>query len=222
MIMANKDVIGGAYPKKEINWQRVHEMARRGAPAETLASIGSNYVFNIIGENKEVPINEPVEVTEVGTGLMLIKRSVLEKMRDHYNDWYIADDNINAKKKVYRFFDTQVVNNRYLSEDYMFSHRWREMGGKIYLASWTRTHHSGSYSYVGDIPQTSVTMARITSLESLTGKTPQPTSSTSSTIDRSPEKMNPIFMVFEHIMKNGTDDQVKAIIDNIKTVASQK
>lgn len=161
MIVANVDVIGGSYPKKEINWKRVHEMAKLGAPTETLSAVASNFVFNPLNANAEYKIYEPNEVQEVGTGVLLIKRDVFTKMKEKYDDWYLSDDNLNNKQKIYRFFDTQVVNGRYLSEDYMFAHRWREMGGKIYLAAWTRTTHSGMYSFVGDIVATANAMNSI-------------------------------------------------------------
>ena len=38
----------------------------------------------------------------------------------------------------------------YLSEDYAFCHRWRAIGGRIWLDTESRLTHIGSYEYHGD------------------------------------------------------------------------
>jgi hypothetical protein len=164
MLKANVDVIGGAYPKKEINWGRVADLARQGVDTSVLSAAASNFVFNPVNPSDSYEVFKPNEVMEVGTGLLLIKREVLEKMKEHFkDDYYTADDNLLNQQKVFRFFDTQVdkETNRYISEDYMFSKRWREMGGKIYLAPWTRTQHCGMYGFVGDIPKTTLAVVEL-------------------------------------------------------------
>jgi hypothetical protein len=42
--------------------------------------------------------------------------------------------------------------DRYLSEDYTFCQNWRNMGGKIWLCPWMKTHHIGTYAFTGDLP----------------------------------------------------------------------
>jgi hypothetical protein len=125
LYLANKDIIGIAYAFKKLYNDK---------------TIG---VYNILenstvseDSNNDKEINEALEI---GTGIMLIKKSVLLKMIESNPDDYILLDNpedvgkpIN-EKKYYRFFDTQINNNRYLSEDYMFCQKWRNLNGKIYL-----------------------------------------------------------------------------------------
>lgn len=164
MIKANVDVIGGAYPKKEINWGRVADLARQGMDTTVLSAAASNFVFNPVNPSDSYEVFKPNEVMEVGTGLLLIKRHVLEKMKEaHPDDYYTADDNLLNQQKVFRFFDTFVDEDtkRYLSEDYYFSRRWRKMGGKVHLAPWTRTQHCGMYGFVGDIPKTTLAVVEL-------------------------------------------------------------
>lgn len=52
------------------------------------------------------------------------------------------------KENIIDFFDTQINNNRYLSEDYMFCQKWRNLNGKIYLLKNTTTIHHGTFGYL--------------------------------------------------------------------------
>ena len=135
LYLANKDIIGIAYAFKKIYNDK---------------TIGVyNLLENTINDDKEIN-----EAFEIGTGIMLIKRSVLLKMIESDPNDYILLDNpedvgktIN-ERKYYRFFDTLINNNRYLSEDYMFCQKWRNLNGKIYLLKNTITIHHGSYGYL--------------------------------------------------------------------------
>jgi hypothetical protein len=133
LYLANKDVIGIAYALKKIYNDK---------------TIG---VYNLLEKENNDDFDEALEI---GTGLMLIKRHVLEKMIESEPDNFILLDtpeDINKtidKRKYYRFFDTQFDNNRYLSEDYMFCQRWRKANGKIYLLKNTTTIHHGTFGYL--------------------------------------------------------------------------
>lgn len=138
LYLANKDIIGIAYALKKLYNDK---------------TIGVyNLLDNCIDEDKE--IKEINEALEIGTGIMLIKRYVLLKMIESNPDDYILLDNpedvektIN-ERKYYRFFDTLINNNRYLSEDYMFCQKWRNLNGKIYLLKNTVTVHHGTFGYL--------------------------------------------------------------------------
>lgn len=135
LYLANKDIIGIAYAFKKLYNDK---------------TIGVyNLLENSTNEDKEIN-----EAFEIGTGIMLIKRSVLLKMIESDPNDYILLDNpedvgkpIN-ERKYYRFFDTQINNNRYLSEDYMFCQKWRNLDGKIYLLKNTTTIHHGTFGYL--------------------------------------------------------------------------
>ena len=48
-------------------------------------------------------------------------------------------------------FDCMIdpVSKRYLSEDFTFCHRWREMGGKIHVDINCDLTHTGTYDWKG-------------------------------------------------------------------------
>jgi hypothetical protein len=136
MLEANVDIIGGIYPKKSLRWEKGKDYP-----------IMDYVVSNLSSNDVITDINQPFEVRYVGTGLMLIKRGVLHAMMSAFpDDWYYEETT-----KYHKFFDCQIVDNNYLSEDYYFCERWRRLGGKVYAAYWTRTVHWGIHGFEGDV-----------------------------------------------------------------------
>ena len=156
MIEADKDIICGIYPKKEVNWHSVKRAMDAGVPNEELKWHTGSFVVNLVGYAGEVtvPVNEPVEIWNGGTGFMLIKREVFEKLADHVpsytNDVTDLAGNIKADE-IKEYFATSIEpgTNRLLSEDYHFCRIWREIGGQIYAAPWAHLAHVGSYVFEG-------------------------------------------------------------------------
>ena len=97
----------------------------------------------------------PFQVDYAGTGFMLIARSVFEKMKNHFNYGLMVEglsENSIAyetkdSKTAWAFFDTELRNGCYLSEDYLFCERWRDMGGSIWMDPTVRLLHHGTYAY---------------------------------------------------------------------------
>ena len=61
-----------------------------------------------------------------------------------------------APREAHAYFDVSIdeATRAYTSEDFTFCKRWRQIGGQIYLAPWTRTVHVGTYEYVCDLMAT--------------------------------------------------------------------
>jgi len=168
LMALDKDVIGGPYPKKAINWKNVAETARKhpDLPPKDLEKVVGEYVFNVVKGTKQFSVTEPLEVMEIGTGLMMIKRQVFEKMREsypniHYKPDHVGQANFDGARYIHAFFDTVIDykdsitgggSDRYLSEDYMFCQMWRKIGGVIYLCPWMKTNHVGTYAFAGNMP----------------------------------------------------------------------
>ena len=106
-----------------------------------------------------VPIHEPVEIANGGTGFMLIKRRVFEKLSKivptYTNDVMDLAGSVAPAEKIMEFFTTSIEpeSNRLLSEDYHFCKEWRKTGGKVYAAPWVRLGHIGSYAFEGQLLQ---------------------------------------------------------------------
>lgn len=156
MLEADKDVICGIYPKKEINWGGVKRAMEAGVADDQLKYHTGSFVVNLVGYAGEVtvPVNEPVEIWNGGTGFMIIKREVFEKLADvvptYTNDVTDLANNIKADE-IKEYFATSIEpgTNRLLSEDYHFCRIWRENGGQIFAAPWAHLAHVGSYIFEG-------------------------------------------------------------------------
>jgi hypothetical protein len=168
LMALEKDLIGGPYPKKAINWKNVVEAARKhpDLPPQELEKLVGDYVFNVVKGTSQFSVTEPLEVMEIGTGYMMIKREVFDKMKEaypmiHYKPDHVGQKNFDGSRYIHAYFDTVIDykesitgggSDRYLSEDYMFCQMWRKIGGQIFLCPWMRTQHVGTYAFTGDMP----------------------------------------------------------------------
>ena len=129
MLDAQKDVVGGLYP---------------------MNSMPIKWCVNGIPGVVEDPNSNLIEVSKTGTGFLLIKREVFEKLDAHPATKPFANDigldpALNQYMKTY--FDTAVREGRYYSEDWTFCENWRDLGGKIYVDKRVLLRHSGSYVF---------------------------------------------------------------------------
>jgi hypothetical protein len=130
LVMLNRDVdvIGGLYPMK---------------------SLPVKWCVNGFDGAEEGP-DGLQEVSKTGTGFMLIKRDVFEKLDAHpavkpfMNDIGLPVE-LNPYMKTY--FDTAVRENRYYSEDWTFCENWRDLGGKVWVDKRVLLKHTGTYVF---------------------------------------------------------------------------
>lgn len=157
MIDADKDIICGIYPKKEINWQQVAKGVKNEEDPNNLKHYTGSWVLNLVdyAGSVTVPVGEPLEIWAGGTGFMLIKRKVFEELKD-ITPSYINDvvdlSNANApRERITQYFTESIEpeTERLLSEDYHFCRQWRLQGGKIYAAPWVQLSHHGTYAFDG-------------------------------------------------------------------------
>ena len=168
LMALDKDVIGGPYPKKSINWGNVAQAARSqpNMDPKELEQLVGEYVFNVVKGTKQFSVTEPLEVMEIGTGFMMVKREVFTKMEEayptiRYKPDHVGQANFDGSRYIHAYFDTVIDtadsmtgggSERYLSEDYMFCQMWRKIGGQVWLCPWMKTQHIGTYAFTGNMP----------------------------------------------------------------------
>ena len=158
MVQADVDVICGIYPKKEINWGMVQKAVKDDVPVEQLKHYTGSHVVNLVeySGSVTVPIDQPVEIWNGGTGFMLIKRHVLENMRQlvpsYVNDVLDLSGQI-THDKIAELFPVFIDpdSGRLLSEDYGFCKKVRDAGYKVYAAPWAKLGHYGTYLFEGQL-----------------------------------------------------------------------
>jgi hypothetical protein len=128
MLCRDVDVIGGLYPMK---------------------SLPVKWCVNGF-EGAEEGTDGLQEVSKTGTGFMLIKRHVFEKLNAHpATKPFINDIGLPVELNPYMktYFDTAVRENRYYSEDWTFCENWRDLGGKVWVDKRVLLKHTGTYVF---------------------------------------------------------------------------
>lgn len=153
-------VITAPYPKKTIAWEKVKKAVQAGFADNPfdLNGYSADFVFNLVKGTTSFRLDEPVEVSEAGTGFMLIPRATLEKYEISYPELkykpdHIRTENFDGSKDIMAYFDCCIDpdTRRYLSEDYFFCQNVRKMGYSIYMCPWMELHHVGSYIFKGSM-----------------------------------------------------------------------
>ena len=167
LLALDKEIIGGPYPKKSIKWSAVRDAIKNHPDIDLgeLEKVSGDFVFNPAPGTEKFSVAEPIEVLEIGTGFMMVKREVFAKFRDaypqlRYKPDHVGQVNFDGSRYIHAYFDTVIDSkenggfgsDRYLSEDYMFCQWWRRIGGQVWLCPWMKTHHIGTYAFTGDMP----------------------------------------------------------------------
>ena len=154
------DVVAGLYPRKAIAWEKVDKAAKSGMiqNPNNLEEYAGDFVFNFKEGTGQFNIFNPLEVSETGTGFMLIPRHVFEKYDAAFPEYrytpdHIRSANFDGSRKITAYFHCEIdpVSNRYLSEDYFFCRKLSEIGLKTTILPWIELSHTGTYIYKGSI-----------------------------------------------------------------------
>ena len=107
------DVMGGPYPKKCISWEKIKQAVDKGVADKNpnvLEKYVGDYVFNPKSGTKEIPIAMPVEVMEIGTGFMMVRRKTFEDYEKayphlHYKPDHVRTEHFDGKREIMAYFD---------------------------------------------------------------------------------------------------------------------
>ena len=170
LIICNKALCGGVYPLKHYYWERltanpeknfIKEVLERKKKSDFHAHISDELMiqhnllrYNINYNNNVLSIeNNLAKVRHLATGFMMIKRSTIEKMSQAFPSTKYTDDVgfLQGKENdfAYALFDCGVEDNHYYSEDWLFCHRWKKMGGSIWLDVTINLVHTGNEDFSG-------------------------------------------------------------------------
>ena len=131
MIVNDKDIISGAYPKKSYP-----------------------IAYNINLEKQTKLQGTLYTVDTAATGFLMYKRKVIEDLIAAHPEWKYKDDiglGPDFADTLYAIFDCYIdANGHYLSEDWAFCRRVKEMGYEIWCDSSISLNHIGSHTFRGD------------------------------------------------------------------------
>ena len=157
MIESDKDVIGAICQMKNINWEAVRSAVVAGK--ENLSDYSGFFALNFFDDQQSFSVMDTVPVTEIGTGIMFIKKGVFDLLRPHCKSYMISDHTgaYDSSKMVTEYFKTEIDENGVLlSEDYYFCRLYRSFGGIVYAAPWVNVVHAGEYVFNGSFIMQSI------------------------------------------------------------------
>ncbi len=110
------DVLGGPYPKKCISWEKIKQAVDKGVADENpgqLENYVGDYVFNPKSGQREIPLGEPVEVLELGTGFMMVRRKTFEDYAKayphlHYKPDHVRTEHFDGTREIMAYFDCVI------------------------------------------------------------------------------------------------------------------
>jgi hypothetical protein len=157
LIESGADVVAGVYPIKRVNWEKARRMLDSGRPAAPSAAL--DYVLEIEDPDHVTSVNGFTRVRYAGTGFLMIRRQVLEKMcehPDHASLQFFREHSLDAlagSPNRFALFDCMIDRNTgtYLSEDFAFCKRWTDIGGEIWADLESRLDHVGPSVFQGDV-----------------------------------------------------------------------
>lgn len=126
MLEADKEFICGVYPAR--------------------GSQGKHFTFRpeLHEDNRIVQEGNLLKMQYIPAGFMLIKRSVIAKMREKFPElYYCPKHSLDKSESAYCFFDTEVFEGEFWGEDYVFCRRVRQAGVEIWCDPLIEFDHAG-------------------------------------------------------------------------------
>lgn len=109
------------------------------------------YPVRFIGSGADIWSDEDglIEVEGVPTGFLRIRRHVLERLAEKAVKFHCKNDE--GHQPIPLIFERQVEDGARWGGDYVFCRKWREAGGKVYVAPEMRIEHAGDKEWTGSL-----------------------------------------------------------------------
>lgn len=109
-------IIGGPYPKKTISWEKVKQAVDKGFANENpnnLEKFVGDFVFNPKDGQNQIPLFQPVEVREIGTGFMMIEKEVFQRFAHKYPHYsyrpdHVRTEHFDGSREIMQYFQAEI------------------------------------------------------------------------------------------------------------------
>jgi hypothetical protein len=131
LIKHDLECVIGIYPNKNYYWVD-----------NKIKTNSSSY----ISDNNNNNIENLIRVEKAATGFMLLKKTALLRIKNDVGSFFLPGVT-GERITLYNYFDCNIVDNDYLTEDYYFSYLFNKNGGIIYADTRIKLKHIGSHEY---------------------------------------------------------------------------
>ena len=161
LVSQKKPMVGAFCPRKSLDVSRLHRLARKYENPDEALAAATTWIAEtdmIPGKSGMLEFNEHgfTRVRNIGTGLLLIERSVFNKMKEAYPELWV-----NSVPPGY--FGTyrggallcfaplrDPATRLFVTEDIAFCRRWTDRcGGEIWACASEAVTHLGRFAYKG-------------------------------------------------------------------------
>jgi len=142
MCMLPDDVVGGTYPVKN-NWEAWTSLPKL---------FEDNHLHGRVLDDGTALI----EANVLAGGFLRIKRSVLERYRQHYPDLKYTESSTDPDEPNHeytQFFAAERIDGKFYGEDHWFSKRLRDMGIRMFIYPDVDMIHWGYKDFRGNYHQ---------------------------------------------------------------------
>jgi hypothetical protein len=117
------DVLCGPYPKKNLSPEKIVSAVKNDLikKPDDLFNFVGDFVFNYVPGTTEIKMNQGFEVSEAGTGFMMIQRHTFERFAARfpyalYSPDHARDKHFDGKRKIYAYFDCEIDRGTFLPD----------------------------------------------------------------------------------------------------------
>lgn len=157
LLDSGREVIAAVCPLKRIDWEKVRAAAKADVPDIQAAAIGYVVRFLPTPDSSVEVENGFAKVAYGGTGFLMVQRGAMQRLFDAHPELRagMRDMADGLAAEAVMVFDTMIEpeTGQYLSEDYAFCRRWRDLGGEIWADFEARLTHVGHATYSGSLMQ---------------------------------------------------------------------
>ena len=152
-------VVGAPCPKRMVNWALVAAAAAKGLGAGNPAALenySGAFALDLLDPAATFRIDQPTELVRLGTGLMIIRRDVVEALCARHPELRYKPDALDRESglvgdDIHALFQPMIDpdSGHLMSDDFAFCRRVRDAGFRVWLAPWMRTSHTGPARFAG-------------------------------------------------------------------------
>lgn len=150
LLLCQKDIVGGMYTRRQINWDSVHKAVLAGVPPDCLEFCSGDFPIHTLKDHPVIIDDQPQKVLTLPTGFLCISRKAFETYHKAHPDQVTTPGN--PGHYGIQFFRAGTVlcddgSRGQDSEDNLFCKDLLKLGIHTWVCPWMDLTHMGDHLY---------------------------------------------------------------------------